>query len=177
MSVPVSWVLGLMTALEPTAPWRDSYEATAIAIAKASEAEPLFGAESEERTAALLVAIAWYESRLKPDAKSADGQFMCLFQVDKRYFEAPETPLTDQAVCTQRAVSIIKKSLAKCSASPQDERLAAFASGTCDKGVAASRYRTFLGGKLLREHPVVHPRVEAQGTPPKTSGVARRGAS
>lgn len=177
MSVPVTWVVSLMTALEPAAPWKDTYEATASAIAKAAESDPLFGEGSEERTATLLVAIAWYESRLKPSAKSADGQFMCLFQVDKRYFEEGETPLTDQTVCTKKAIGIVKKSLAKCASNPQDERLAAFTSGTCDKGLAASRYRTFLGGKLLREHPVVYPRVEAQGTVAKASGVSRHAGS
>lgn len=153
----------MMTALEPTAPWKDTYEATATAIAKAAETAPLYGENTEEKTATLLVAVAWYESRFKPDAKSADGQTMCLFQVNKRYFEEGETP-SDPTACTKQAMVILKKSLAKCSSRPQEERLAAFTSGTCDKGVAASRYRTFLAGKLLKEHPVVYPRVEAQGT-------------
>jgi len=37
-----------------------------------------------------------------------------------------------------------------------EERLAAFMSGTCDKGLPDSRYRSFLAAKLLREHPVPH---------------------
>ena len=59
MSVPVSWVVGLLAALEPTAPWSSTYEKTAEAIARVSESEPLFDVDDrgEERTATLLVAV------------------------------------------------------------------------------------------------------------------------
>jgi len=153
MSVPVQWVVSLMVALEPSAPWRATYEKTAEAIARVAESEPLFEERGEQRTAALLVAVAWYESRLKPNAKSANGQWYCLYQVDKRHLPDPEKALTDPEVCTRAAIKIIKGSLAKCGKRPAEEQLAMFMSGSCDKGLADSRYRMFLAGKLLKDHP------------------------
>jgi hypothetical protein len=154
MSVPVHWVVSLMVALEPSAPWRPTFEKTAEAIARVAESEPLFEDHGEERTAALLVAIAWYESRLKPNAKSANGQWFCLYQVDKRNLPDPQKALDDPEVCTRAAIKIIRASLQKCGKSPYDDRLAQFMSGTCDRGLPDSRYRMFLAGKLLRDHPV-----------------------
>jgi hypothetical protein len=162
MSVPVQWVVGLMAALEPASPWRATFEKTAEAIARVSESEPLFEDHGEERTAALLVAVAWYESRLKPNAKSSNGQWYCLYQVDKRWLPDPQKALDNPEVCTRAAVKIIKASLAKCSARPLEERLAVFVSGSCDRGVADSRYRMFLANKLLKEHPF--PNANGGGT-------------
>ena len=153
MSVPVQWVVGLMVALEPSSPWRGTYEKSAEAIARVAESEPVFDDHGEERTAALLVAIAWYESRLKPNARSKDGQFLCLYQVDKRHLADPQKARDDPEVCTRAAIKIIRSSLQQCSKRALDDRLAQFMSGTCDKGVVDSRYRMFLAGKLLREHP------------------------
>ncbi len=159
MSVPVHWVVSLLVALEPSAPWRPTFEKTAEAIARVAESEPLFDTadaardHGEERTAALLVAVAWYESRLKPTAKSKDGQFVCLFQVDKRHLADPQKALDDPEVCARAAIKILRSSLQSCAKRPFDERLAQFMSGSCDKGIADSRYRMFLGAKLLKEHP------------------------
>ena len=153
MSVPVQWVVGLMVALEPSSPWRGTYEKTAEAIARVAESEPVFDDHGEERTAALLVAIAWYESRMKPSAKSKDGQFVCLYQVDKRHLADPQKALDDPEVCTRAAIKIIRSSLQQCSKRALDDRLAQFMSGACDKGVPDSRYRMFLAGKLLKDHP------------------------
>jgi hypothetical protein len=146
MSVPFQWVVGLMVALEPSAPWRGTYEKSAEAIARVAESEPLFDDHGEERTASLLVAIAWYESRLKPTAKSKDGQFLCLYQVDKRHLPDPQKALDDPEVCTRAAIKIVRQSLHDCAKLPTDDRLAEFMSGSCTKGLADSRYRMFLGG-------------------------------
>jgi hypothetical protein len=156
MSVPVAWVVGLMVALEPQAPWRPTFEKTAEAIARVSESDPLFEERGEERTAALLVAIAWYESRLKHNAKSANGQWLCLYQVDRRHLPDPQKALDDPEVCTRAAIKIIKSSLQRCSRRPAEERLASFMSGTCEHGLPDSRYRVHLANRLLREHPVPH---------------------
>lgn len=166
MSIPVSWVVSLLAALEPAAPWQATYEKTAEAIARVSESDPLWSADDkgEERTASLLVSIAWYESRLKPSAKSSNGRWYCLYQIDKSYLGPnPEKALTDQELCTRTAIKIIRKSMTLCAARPPDERLAIFMSGQCDRGGVESRYRMFLAQKLLREHPV--PIAEGGGVP------------
>lgn len=154
MSVPAAWVVGLMMALEPSAPWRTTYEKTAEAIARAAEAEPLFEEKGEERTAALLVSVAWYESHFKPNAKSSNGKWFCLYQIDKRYLSDPEKSLSDPEFCTRTAVKIIKNSFQQCDKHPENERLSVYLSGSCDKAVKQSKYRMFLMGKLLREHPM-----------------------
>jgi hypothetical protein len=164
MSVPVAWVVGILTALEPSAPWKNTYDKTAEAIARASENEPLFPVDEkgEERTATLLVALAWYESRLKPSAVSKNGRSYCLYQVDKSYFPDPKQALVDQDLCTRKAMEILRRSLQVCSSRAPQERLAIFMSGVCDRGGVESRYRMFLANKLLKEHPMPPPppRVE-----------------
>jgi Transglycosylase SLT domain len=159
MSVPVSWVVGLLAALEPTAPWSTTFEKTAEAIARVSESEPLFAVDDrgEERTATLLVAIAWYESRLNPSAKSKNGRYYCLYQLDRSYLPEPAKSLSDPEMCTRAAMKILRKSLDMCKARPLDERLAAFMSGQCNRGGHESRYRMYLAKKLLKEHPMPPP--------------------
>lgn len=159
MSVPAAWVVGLLAALEPNAPWASTYERTAEAIARAAESEPLFDVaeRGEERTAALLVAIAWYESRLNPSAKSKNGRFYCLYQLERSHLAEPQKALDDPEVCTRTAMKLLRESLAKCKSRAPDERLAAFMSGQCDRGGPESRYRMFLAKKLAKEHPMPAP--------------------
>ena len=159
MSVPVAWVVGLLAALEPKAPWSHTYEKTAEAIARVSETEPLFAPEDrgEERTATLLVSIAWYESRLKPNARSANGKWYCLFQLGKAYLPDAQKSLTDTEMCTRAAVKQLRKSLDLCKARPLEERLASYMSGQCDRGGVESRYRFALAKKLLKDHPMPLP--------------------
>jgi hypothetical protein len=159
MSVPVSWVVSLLAALEPSAPWSDTYEKTAEAIARVAESDPLYAVEDqgEERTASILVALAWYESRLKPTAKSKNGQWYCLYQVHKSYLSEPEKALTDPEACTRAAMKILKRSFQTCTTRAPDERLAIFMSGVCDRGGVESKHRMYLAKKLLKEHPVPPP--------------------
>ncbi|MDB4944374.1 MAG: hypothetical protein JWP97_3908 [Labilithrix sp.] len=154
MTVPVAWVVGLLVALEPSAPWRPTFEKTAEAIARVAESDPLFDERGEERTAALLVSIAWYESRLKPNARSKNGQWLCLYQVDKRHLPEPQKALEDPELCTRAALKIIRASLQACTRQRPDDRLAQFMSGSCERGGTESRYRMFLASKLLKDHPV-----------------------
>lgn len=164
MTLPVAWVVGLLAALEPKAPWSHTYERTAEAIARVSDREPLFAMEDNgpERTASLLVAIAWYESRLKPNAKSRNGKWYCLYQIGKSYLPDPERSLTDPEMCTRTAVRLIRKSFDTCKARPVEERLAGYVSGQCGRGGVESRYRFFLAKKLLKEHPIFPPSEEAR---------------
>jgi hypothetical protein len=159
MGIPAEWVVSLLVALEPTAPWSNTYDKTAEAIARVSEQDPLFAVEEkgEERTATLLVALAWYESRLKPNAKSKNGKWYCLYQLGKSYLPDAEKALTDPEMCTRAAIKILRQSLQLCRARPLEERLAIFMSGQCDRGGPESRYRMFLANKLLKEHPLPPP--------------------
>jgi hypothetical protein len=156
MSVPVAWVAALLAALEPSAPWSGTYDKTAEAIARAAESDPVYPVDEqgEARTAALLVAVAWYESRFKPDAVSKDRRAYCLYQLDKSYLPEPAKALADPHLCTRTALSLLRRSLETCRARSPDDRLAFYVSGHCDRGGPESRYRTFLAKKLLKEHPM-----------------------
>jgi hypothetical protein len=169
MSVPAAWIVGLMVALQPSAPWRPTYEKTAEAIARVASSEPLFeGEDGEARTAALLVSIAWYESHLKPDARSkaGNGRWVCLYQIHKRHLADPKKALTDPEVCTREAVKLLRASLAACAKRPKNERLAFFVSGACDKGLPSSRLRMFLAAKLMKDHPLPPPEAKEPPPPP-----------
>jgi hypothetical protein len=159
MSVPVAWVVGLMSALEPSAPYSNTFEKTAEAIARVAESEPLFPVEEkgEERTATLLVSIAWYESRLRQNAKSSNGKWFCLYQLGRNYLPDAEKSLTDPEMCTRAAVKVLRQSIQVCKSRAPDERLAFYMSGHCDRGGVESRYRMFLAKKLLKEHPMPEP--------------------
>ncbi|MEZ4262740.1 MAG: transglycosylase SLT domain-containing protein [Polyangiaceae bacterium] len=148
-----SWILTLMVALQPAAPWRASYDKTAAAFAEAATSDPLFAGErAEARTGALLVALAWHESRFNPRAV-ASKRFMCLFQIDRVHLADPERALRDPADCTRAAMRILKESLSKCRHRAEPDRLAFFTSGSCERGGAASRHRMFLASRILRDHP------------------------
>ncbi len=159
MALSAAWIAGMMVALEPSAPWRSTYDKTAEAIAKVAEAEPLFDGDAP-KTAALLVSVAWHESRLKPNAVSSNGKWVCLYQVDKRHLEDWKKAVDDPEVCTRAAMKLLRQSLAACAKQPADDRLAFFMSGTCTKGLPESRYRMFLAKKLLAKHPL--PQEEAK---------------
>lgn len=76
IKVLTAWVLLLLTKLEPNAPWKDTYPATAAAFAESAVAHPLFsGEEGPRKTAALYVGVSWYESTFNP---KAEGDHRCL---------------------------------------------------------------------------------------------------
>jgi hypothetical protein len=168
MTVPVAWVVSLLVALEPSAPWASTYEKTAEAIANAATSDPLYAreADGEARTAALLVSLAWYESRFKPDAVSKDKRTLCLYQLDKSYFGEPQKALGDPDLCTRTALTVVRRSLEACRARAPEDRLAFFVSGHCDRGGPDSRYRMFLAKKVLKEHPMPPPPPAPPSAPP-----------
>jgi len=58
-----------------------------------------------------------------------------------------EDLVQDRKLCFKAALHVMRTSFSMCKALPEDERLAAYASGTCDKGRQSSRWRV---GKALR---------------------------
>lgn len=69
-SITAAWVLTMMNGVQPNAPWKDTYEDTAIVIAEESNAHPLFaGDDGPAKTASYIVSLSWFESNLNPRAK------------------------------------------------------------------------------------------------------------
>jgi len=149
----VAWILALMLLVQPRAPWRASYEATAAAIAQVvEESEPLFqGPLGRPRTAALLVSLAWFESTLKPDAMGDHGQAHGLYQVHGH------GELVDPLEATRVALELVRQSFRACRARPLEERLAWYAGGGYDcsspssAALRKSRHRVLKGVWLARQ--------------------------
>lgn len=149
-----SWVLGLMVGLVPNAPWRGSYSATAQALADAAQRAPLYeGRDKEARTAALLVAIAYHESRFRLNAVGGRGRWLCLFQVARENLGAnPRRVLGDAKACVAAAVPLMQQSIRACKSAPEAERLGKYAASTCARGAKSSRTRWALANSLYKEH-------------------------
>jgi hypothetical protein len=138
-----AWILALMLACLPKsahpAPWASSYPETAEAIADvASHEAPLYaGQDGRDRTIALLVSLAWFESTFKPGAVGDQGKSHGLFQV-QGYGD-----LTDARDATRAALEILRQSFRVCKARPPSEWLGFYTSGrgTCENGLRESRHR------------------------------------
>lgn len=150
----LAWILVLMVALQPEAPWIATYTGTARAIAEAAEREPIFdGDDGPERTAALLVALAWFESRFQADAIGDASQSFGLYQISRVH--APALELVEPIDATTHALRLLRQSMAICAKRPMVERLGWYAAGGpgCDHAHDKSRHRMQLAQRLLREHP------------------------
>lgn len=167
------WILQVMVALEPTAPWRSTYETTAEALATVAEEEPLFpGKDGPRRTAALFVSVAWYEAHFQQDAKGdcrkkddkgrcvAQPQSLCMFQVGRSNLGAlgttEEAILSDINVCTRSARKMMYDSFGVCRGRPTEDMLGHYASGgqTCG-GLRESRHRVAKAKWLESKFPFV----------------------
>jgi hypothetical protein len=158
----VSWILTLMQALQPDAPWKSSYEDTAAAIASLVESQdPLFeGSNGREKTAALLVAVAWAESRFNSKAVGDEGKSVGLYQVFHSNLPTPEgfgrtDILGNPTNATAVAYRMLRYSFEMCARVPFTERLGAYTGGTCtgERAVWASKYRMSLAKKVFDAHP------------------------
>jgi hypothetical protein len=141
-----AWVLRLVLALAVTENVEPPPE-LASAITAAAEERPLAGEPA--RMAAVLVAIAWRESRFKADAVGDKGQSVGVWQIS-RYWKPP----ADVAGQARKAAELVVESFRVCARHPLEERLGWYASGGATCGaLAASRGRMHLAGRLLRDYP------------------------
>lgn len=131
-----AWILSLLIALQPVAPWRASYENTAKEIAQGiEESKPLF---SEPRKgAALLISLAWFESRFDVNAIGDHGKSFGLYQ------QQGLGPINGAKRQTVIAIEQIRKSMRICANRPLVEMLGWYAAGgpNCDRGLRESRHR------------------------------------
>src|SRR5208337_1039991 len=96
------WTYFLMTLCRltepgPEVPWADTYFTSAAAIANAAVNEPLGarnGKPDEGLTVAVLVVMAWNESRFDPKAVGDGGGSLGMFQV---------SPGTAGIICSRKA--------------------------------------------------------------------------
>lgn len=155
------WILQLMLALQGSAPWIDTYPSTARAIDRAAHLFPVYdGEDGVSRSAAELVAIAWYEAKFNPRAVAADGSgSVCLGQVDVRGLGVrAESLLESVDDCVEAMLVRIRESHRVCAlrGRPPLERLGQYTGGGggCDRGLEAARRRAGLADWLVRRWPV-----------------------
>jgi hypothetical protein len=171
----IDWIMALMLAAQPDAPWKRSYRETAAAIAAVVESSaPLFEAangeseaDAQKKTAALLVAIAWAESRFNAQAIGDSGKSVGLYQLFETNVPTPEgfqrtDILGHPDNATRVAYRMLRYSLEFCAKFPSLNRLGAYTGGTCtgERAVWASQYRMKLAMRLYQEH-----REEASPSP------------
>ncbi|HEU4412509.1 MAG TPA: transglycosylase SLT domain-containing protein [Polyangiaceae bacterium] len=113
--------------------------------------------DGRARADALLVAVAYHESRFDPKAVGDGGRSFGLFQLQRGGASnfSPE-------LAARRSLALLRSSMNSCRDHPEDERLAAYASCRCDRGLEASRARMRLGRALVAGHPPPEP---ARGAP------------
>jgi hypothetical protein len=136
----LSWIVLLVTV---STPWEADYPRIAEAIAIASE--------GDEQEAAILVSLAYHESRFQIDAVGDHGQSVGLYQISRSNLLMPASVvLHDPMVATLEARRLIAQSWAICKRDSWEYRLGWYAAGGngC-KGRAASKRRMFLAMRLL----------------------------
>jgi hypothetical protein len=157
--VPSTWVLAVMNRLQPVAPyaWIQTYSETADAIAEASNNDPLFaGEDGPMRTAALLLAIAYKESRFKPTAVGDHGHSYGLFQIQPQTANLTANVLLVPREAAPVAINLIRTSFRVCGHAGWHDRLSWYCHGGngCHKGGnQASQNRIMLAEKIIRENP------------------------
>jgi hypothetical protein len=156
------WVLRLMNTAEPGQPWSPVYGEISEAIAQASNDDPLFSGEhGAYKTAALLVAIAWYESRFHPNIvhKEADGSTSFgLYQIQAPTAKVPGNLLLLPRTASYVAIDLLRQSFRQCASAPEDERLAWYASSGngCPRNPLVreqSKRRVGLARRLYEKNP------------------------
>jgi hypothetical protein len=154
-----AWVLSLMVILQPAAPWRDTYPATAEAIGRVATESPLYeGEDAPVRTAALLVSLAWHESRFNVGARDqTGGHAIGLYQIEPSNIpkDLRALVLRDPLVATRQARILIAMSFRICKGKEKPP-LAWYAKGGngCDvRGRKESDARLWLARRLIRDYP------------------------
>lgn len=172
-------VLAMMLDTDPKielVPYRDTFESSAIVIAKVAADSPIFaGSDGVERTEALLVGLGFHEASLKQDAAGdckpsetnpktgmclpgGTPHSFCMFQINESNFAALKTTRaeiqSDFEVCARSALTMLRASFAICRGRPQEELLGNYASGgeSCGgpkgQGLGKSRTRVLLAKRL-----------------------------
>ena len=130
----IAWILALLTATEPNAPWKDTYPATATAMAESAQDEPLFaGKDGPKKTAALYVSLSWFEARHNPRAVGDHGHSFCLGQINDTNFKglgiASGEELFDVRKCLHAVNRMVRTSFRVCARAELEDRLSWYAGG------------------------------------------------
>jgi hypothetical protein len=154
------------------------------------ETKPLFpGKRGREHTAAVLLAVAYLESGFRKDVdlgagklgRGDHGRSWCLMQVQAgltgtvpsgsertRSYTGADL-VADRKKCFRAGLEMVRQSLSACKDQPLKDRLAVYASGSCDKGLAESRMRMALAGRITKLLPFPEQTNETPPPAPETN--------
>jgi hypothetical protein len=166
--VPANWVLAIMMKLVPAAPWMFSFGETSTAISQAANDDPLFaGEDGRHKTAAVLIALAYHESRFQPNVVGDSGHSFGLFQIQPPTAKVDASLLLLPRNAAYIAIDLIRTSFSVCRSQPQQEKLSWFAAGGngCKiEGRKASKIRMSLADKIFKENRPASPPLLPEGT-------------
>lgn len=136
IQITPAWVLSLMVAIWPQAKsrWGETYPSTAEAMAESANMSPLFeGNDGPAKTAAVMIAVSWYESAFNPKAIGDGGHSFCLGQINDsnfRHLQLTKTLiLSDVRVCVKAMSDVMRESFRVCKGRGFEELLGHYAVG------------------------------------------------
>lgn len=123
-------VLAALNKLEPFGPYVPQYAEVSDAIAQAANHDPLFPEDKEgcKKTAAILIALAWHESRFQPNVVGDSGRSFGLYQIQPPTANVQSNVLTNPKTASYIAIDLIRKSFQACEKRPYEERLSWYVS-------------------------------------------------
>jgi hypothetical protein len=132
------WILALILTWRPTTEPAEErrYESIAVDMAEAVE-----GIGGDDSLALTVLAVAMHESGMRAEVddgrERGSGRDVCLMQIRTTKRKA-DALAADRRECIRLGARYVRGSLASCRALPWEYRLAAYASGSCERGHAAS---------------------------------------
>lgn len=153
-----AWILSVMLVLEPSAPWKETFEQSSQVMAESAIKDPLFCTRDKDgnchyknddikKTAALYLSIGWFESHFQQDAegdcdkkkengtcvKGSTPHSFCMFQINdsnlKGFGTTKEEIKKDFSVCMRAANKMMRESFRICGHKPLEDRLRWYAAG------------------------------------------------
>jgi len=153
-----AWILSTMLAIEPSSPYKETFESTAAVFAQSAISSPLFCTKQpdgscsftdsdKKRTAALYISLGWFEGRFQQDAqgdcdkttangtceKGSRAHSFCMFQVNetnlKGFGTTKDEILKDFSKCVAIGNQMLRSSFRVCATQPLTGRLRWYAAG------------------------------------------------
>lgn len=125
-------VMSALYKLEPNSPHVPQYAEISEAITEASNQDPLFPQDKDgcRKTAAILISIAWFESRFHTNAVGDNGKSFGLFQIQPPTAQVKSNILLNPRTASFVAVDLVRKSFQACEKRPYEERLSWYVSSS-----------------------------------------------
>lgn len=158
---------------EPEAEMRVRYESIARDMSEAiKESKPLFsGSNNEQKTAALLSSIAFYESGFRKEVDNGNlrgdhGRSWCLMQINigKGHVNFGDEEMKswtgkdlveDRKKCFKVALEVLRRSMNMCRGLAGGGILSGYTTGRCIPNQHEAVVRWDLSRRIMREHPAL----------------------